>query len=542
MKGSCALGVFALLLVASFCGAAAAQGQVATTPVVQTKKPSKQPRTSSATVVAEVAAAPQVVTILHRLSGLKMLGLLVRSDDKLKAIAELDDAFKLMGDVHTNVIAGLAMDDGQTIVVRLPEVEAELGSPLLPFAPKVPLPPGWPSLPTGPAEFPSAPPPALKREFFETPDVTVVAQGGKRFPARYIGLDGVTGLSILKLEGDSVLPAFESKAETISVGQRLRLFAPKPARATITSGSVRVEVGETEGTVTKVTQAPTGSPSRLKIKTAGLSQAIIGGIATNHAGETVGIIDNIEQGEAIVLSANQIRNAARRVLEKQSSVPRPWLGVTGEPISALAPSYLVSNGWHQPDAMALTRERYGILLTSVAPDSPASTAALRPGDVILRMNGEYIRGADDFSWLLEQAGPGASVTFTVRHPGQSTSEAVNLILSGAFVPRISSKMFARSTPQFKKKLFQNHGIETVSLMPAVAESLGASGGLLVFSVQPDSEAFKAGLRPGDVIEAIDGERVSAGATRFAAAKGNGVTFEVVRRKQKLTFTLANAPK
>jgi serine protease Do len=280
----------------------------------------------------------------------------------------------------------------------------------------------------------------------------------------------------------------------------------------------------------------------LKIKSAGLTQAIIGGIATNDAGETVGIIDNIEKGEAIVLPATQIRNAARRVLEKQSSVPRPWLGVSGEPISALAPSYLVNNGWRQPEATLLTRERYGIFLTSVAPDSPASIAALRPGDVILRMNGEYIRSADEFSWLLEQAGPGASVTFTVRHPGQSNVENVNLRLSGAFVPGFFPKMSARSTPQFKTGLFQNHGIETVSLMPAVAESLGASGGLLVFSVQPDSEAFKAGLRPGDVIEAIDGEPISAGITRFATAKGAAVTFEVVRRKQKLTFSLGNTQK
>jgi S1-C subfamily serine protease len=540
MKGSCRLRYVVLLLIAGFCWLAPVQGQVATAPA-QTKKPPTLPRPSGTTVGPDDPIAPQVVTILHRLSGLKMLGLLVRSDEKLRAISELDDAFKLMGDVHTNVIAGLAMDDGQTIVVRLPEVEAELGSPFLPFAPKVPLPPGWPSPPVPPAETSSfAARPIL--EIFETPDVTVIARGGKRFPARYIGLDGVTGLSILKLEGDGSLPTPRVKAERISVGQRLRLFAPKPARAMIAGSSVTVEVGETEGMVTKVTQARTGSPSRLKIKSAGLSQAIIGGIATNDAGETVGIIDNIEKGEAIVLPAIQIRNAARRVLEKQSSVPRPWLGVTGEPISAIAPSYLVNNGWRQPDAMALTRERHGIFLTSVAPDSPAAIASLHPGDVILRMNGEYIRSADEFSWLLEQAGPGASVNFTVRHPGQSTSEDVSLRLSGAFAPRFFSKMSAPGTPQFKSKLFQNHGIETVSLMPAVAESFGASGGLLVFSVQPDSEAFKAGLRPGDVIEAIDGERISAGTTRFATAKGTAVTFEVVRRNQKLTFTLSNTRK
>lgn len=536
MRRSCRLPILALLLVASFPGAAFVRGQVATT-AEQKNKPSSKPRPSTA-VGSDGTTAPQVVTILHRLSGLKMLGLLVRSDDRLRAITELDNAFKLMGDVHINVIAGLAIDDGRTIVVRLPEVEAELGSSLLPFEPKVPFPPLWPSL-TSPTETPA--PRVMKGELIQAPDLTVVARGGKRFPARYIGLDGVTGLSILKLEDHNFVPTVEAKVEAVSVGQRLRVFAPAPATTAI-GGRVTVKVGETQGTITRVTKAPTGGLSRLKIKSAGLSQANIGGIATNDSGETVGIIDNIEQDEAIVLTTLQIRNAVRRVLEKQSSVPRPWLGVSGEPIASLTSSSLVNNGWHQSEAMALTEARYGILLTSVAPDSPASFAALHPGDVILRMNGEYIRNADDFSWLLEQAGPGAAATFTIMHPGQRTSESVNIRLSGAFFPGLSAKILAKSSTQFKKRLFQQHGIETVNLTPAVAENLGASGGLLVFSVEPDSEAFKAGLRPGDVIEAIDGQRLSSGVTKFTAAPDRAITFEVVRRKQKLTFTLDNVQK
>ena len=45
----------------------------------------------------------------------------------MQAIAALDSAFNLMDDVHTNVIAGLAMDDGETIAAWLPEAEVEFG-------------------------------------------------------------------------------------------------------------------------------------------------------------------------------------------------------------------------------------------------------------------------------------------------------------------------------------------------------------------------------------------------------------------------------
>src|SRR5215210_615137 len=74
-------------------------------------------------VLENKLAAPQVVTILHRLNGLKLLTLLMRSREEFEAIANLDQAFKLAGEVHTNVIAGLALDDGKTIAAWLPEAE-----------------------------------------------------------------------------------------------------------------------------------------------------------------------------------------------------------------------------------------------------------------------------------------------------------------------------------------------------------------------------------------------------------------------------------
>src|SRR5690242_18971168 len=57
--------------------------------------------------------APQVVTIVHRLNGLKMFRLLLRTEQQAKSIAGLDYSFKLLDDVHTNIIAGVALDDGQ---------------------------------------------------------------------------------------------------------------------------------------------------------------------------------------------------------------------------------------------------------------------------------------------------------------------------------------------------------------------------------------------------------------------------------------------
>src|SRR6266576_3907795 len=87
----------------------------------QTPTPSPEQRKTVTTttpvgrvIVENKPAAPQVVTILHSLNGLKVIRLLINKE-QAEAIGRIDENFKLAGEVHTNVIAGLALDDGQTI-------------------------------------------------------------------------------------------------------------------------------------------------------------------------------------------------------------------------------------------------------------------------------------------------------------------------------------------------------------------------------------------------------------------------------------------
>jgi S1-C subfamily serine protease len=538
MKVSLRLTHLWFVLIAMLFSIASVQAQNTAPSAPTPKKPVSAPRASSSSAVNDKAAAPQVVTILHRLSGVKMLGLLMRGDQQMAAIAQLDDAFKILGDVHTNVIAGLALNDGQTIVARLPELEAELAPTTSYFSPNAfggaAIPPGTPK------EFRS-PDVSGSDEFFQTPDVSVILSGGQEIVARYVGFDAVSGLCVLRVDDQAALPTTtEVKSPQVFVGQRLRLFGPEPTAASSFAGKISVKVGESEGMITNVTQAPSGGVYRFKVRAARLSPANIGSVAVNEAGDTVGIVVEIGRGEANILPATQIRSAARRVIQRQSSVPRPWLGVSGQPIAALQPDQLLNNGWLERQAVALTQARRGILLTNVLPDSPAAVAALHTGDVILTVNGDDIRTADDFSWHLEEAGPGGSVSFTVMRRGGNEPQDVNLKLSGAldwsfgFPRNVTPSAFL-----LRKSLLAAQGIDAIALKTQVATRLGARGGLLVISVQPESEASKAGLLPGDVIEAINGQRVSFAASTLIATSQN-VRLDVVRVRQRFTITLAKA--
>jgi S1-C subfamily serine protease len=481
-------------------------------------------------------AAPQVVTIVHRLNGLKMFRLLLRSEEQVQAIAGLDSAFNLMDDVHTNVIAGLALDDGETIAAWLPEAEVEFGPPAI-------VPPVAPLQPKVAPRPPAQSFPEVGGSFFSDPDVTVIGTDGKRLAAKYIGLDAVTGLSILRLTNK--LPANAIKDQPVKPGETVLLFGPEPAtrERALLSKSFYVRRGAIEGRIQNVLTAPSGDIARFKVRAARLSPENIGGVALNLAGETIGIVDGLEAGEASILPVSLIRRAAERVLEQQASVPRPWLGVKGEAIADLNVDQILNHGWEMQRAAALAGNHHGIMLTSIAPGSPAALAALRAGDVILKVDDKEIENAEAFTWWLDQAGASNSVRFTVARPDRPAAEPLSVKLSGMLDPSLSFTLRTRLATSKDFSLI-DQGIETIALKPPVASQLGTTAGLLVVYVEPLTAAFEAGLQPGDVIQSINGQPVSLLRRPFLLPRTQAAsfTFQIVRKKEKLVVHVANPAK
>ena len=460
----------------------------AQTPAPSPKKPLPPVKAGRAD---KLPAAPQVVTIVHRLNALKMFRLLARSEEQVQAIEGLNEAFNLMDDVHTNVIAGLAMDDGETIAAWLPEADVEFGS-----------------------------------------DISIIGSHGKRLTAKYVGLDAATGLSILKLADKNALTAGAIKDEPVNTGETVLVFGPEPAmkaRALLGGGNFYVRMGAIEGRIQNVLTAPSGEVAKFKINSPRFSHANIGGVAINEEGETIGIVDGLEGSEATILPTPLIRRAAQRVLEQQASVPRPWLGVKGEAVAELKLEQILNHGWELTRAADLAGKHRGILLTSIMPGSPAASAALRAGDVILKVDNNEIENAEDFTWWLEQAGPSRSVQFTVARPDRPAEEPLSVKLSGMLDPGVGFRLRNRLSTARGSSLI-DQGIETIALRRPVASQLGITAGLLVVHVEPSTAAFDAGLRPGDVIQTIDGKPAS----RFRLApQATSFTFEVVRGKEKL---------
>jgi len=485
---------------------------------------------------SQAPPAPQVITVLHRINGFKMLRLLLQSGEAIGAFESPDDVMKLKG-VHTNIIAGLALDDGETIAAWLPEAEVEAGSiPPNAVSPAVPS-KAVPVPSTRPSPRPTNPPMAfadvMAERMFERPDITVVERNGERYTARYIGLDGVTGLSLMKLPRRN-LPSIAVQSEIeLTVGQRLRLFSPEPVSESpaTTNNAIYVRLGESQGEVVTIARTTSGEINRIKIKATRLSPANIGAVVVNEKGQTVGIVESVEGNEANVLAPAAIRGAVERVLANHSSVPRPWLGVSGEPVAFASVDRFVTKGWEMQRAKSLLAGQRGILLNSVTPSSPAAVAALREGDVITEVNNFDVRDVDDFSQLLAEAAT-KPVRFTVVRPGVDAPESIVVNLNDSSNSRILwNRMTAFRGRALPGNPLADQGVETVALR--VREPQMKSRRLLVVYVYPDSAPAKAGLQVGDVIEGIDGKPVSLVPRLAPKTTSTSYTLSIERDKTKL---------
>lgn len=482
------------------------------------------------------AVAPQVVTIVHRLSGAKLLLQLVRESGEQGTTATIaPDA--IMNNAHASIIAGWVLEDGKTILARLPQAAAEMEVQRFSMV--------WPDKdkkekeekqdkqdkvdhPEGQGVTAQRRPPRPPRM---QPDLTVMTQDGKTYRARYIGIDGQTGLSVLQLAGAASTAVSEVAVEKVRTGANVQLFAPERV-AEASAYTIMVRIGKTDAKVSKVVNPRAQMMDRMMLHGPKLSPKVIGGVACDEAGRTLGIVDAIEGNNARLVTADAVRAAARRVLESQASVPRPLLGIRGEAVDERARKTLLEFGWNERQFEELLEKQIGILLTSVLPGTPAAFANLHPGDIIIRVGDKDVKSAEEFSSMLAKAGTGEEVRFLVQRPKSSTPVKLDVRLGGAYQPVFEWQFRTPVVPRIQGGL-RTMGVEAVALSSKSAQQWGGSG-LLVIAIEPESAAARGGLKEGDVIESIDGKPVGRGAWAYAYTfkRQDKHVLSVVRAKEK----------
>ncbi len=233
-----------------------------------------------------------------------------------------------------------------------------------------------------------------------------------------------------------------------------------------------------------------------------------------------------------------------------------WLGVESQEISSA-----------KAKELKLPAER-GVLLERIVPDSPAAKAGLKDNDVITEINGQRVEGAAQFRRMIHEIPAGRSVQFTVWRDGRAQTVSVTLGKSedhGNMWFKTAPRAFSFQLPKIEMPEVApmpdmdmegfavlagsrpRLGIDAEDLSGQFGAYFGAPDGegVLVREVNTGSPAEKAGVKSGDVITSLNGERIrSLGDLREKLAgkrEEKTVKLGVLRNKSEVSITVEMPP-
>jgi len=227
-----------------------------------------------------------------------------------------------------------------------------------------------------------------------------------------------------------------------------------------------------------------------------------------------------------------------------------WLGVETHEVTA-----------DKAKELKLSAER-GVVLGKIVPDSPAAKAGLKENDVVTEVNGQRVEGAAQFRRMIHEIPAGRTIQLTVWRDGRT--QTISATLGKSEQGRHAMKMMTPTPGTFAFRMPEmpqipsmewngsmllggqpRLGIDAEDISGQLGAFFGAPDGegILVRDVNSGSPAEKAGVKAGDVITSLNGERIrTVGELREKLSakrddKDRTVKLGVLRNKSEISLNV-----
>lgn len=366
-------------------------------------------------------------------------------------------------------------------------------------------------------------------------EVLVLGQGfNKQYTAKFLGIDSVTGLCVLKVEGSNFLPPSFAEANLLpaQLPVKVRGFHPQQGQSQNPMMTVmRPRIYSFDGLAVKATNDfrftvhhplyQLDAPQLTPVQDCSLiftGESALFGIA---------VYDTNSEGQSIVYPAARVLNIVAKVVKSNESLAYGWLGATPD-LNMAAPIQSTQN--------LKTKPELGVRVRDVLPDSPAEQAGIKSKDILLSINERRVESNAQLTTALRQLPADSEVVIRLKRENEYKVVKARLVPSPALesnqiIPALVNQLEKMKSelnalpandpertikqgkvetldsvikgivqpapPEVKLRVF--YGFEAQPLSAQLLAHFSVPQGVLVASVAGGGRAAQGGLQAGDII-------------------------------------------